>query len=246
MANPQKENGYTAIANEILEHLPSVGLDGSEWDVLSVIFRFTYGFQKKADWISLGMFAKYTKIGRNNIPRIIRKLVSRRILVKDKKSLFINKNWEEWVVSRKILVSPTIAGAITHDSRGAITGDTDKRKKKRKETKERILATSQNEVAEGEANKPERVRGEIEQVFDIFYESINPQINFGNRTMRAAAEDLIKRYGIEKAVGFARAAVAVHGKKFAPVITTPYQLKEKLSALAAFYKTRKARKIAVL
>lgn len=78
----------------------------------------------------------------------------------------------------------------------------------------------------------------ITEVFHIFQE-INPTINYGNPFQRRAVEELVKRFGEEKTKGYARAAVAVHGKKYAPTITNPSKLKEKLSELGAYYKRQK-------
>ena len=51
MANPQKENGFTPIANELLEQIIASGLNGNEMAVTFFIIRKTYGFQKKQDEI---------------------------------------------------------------------------------------------------------------------------------------------------------------------------------------------------
>ena len=48
MANPQLENGFTRIANEILEALSKAELSGSEFRLAIAILRFTYGMQKKS------------------------------------------------------------------------------------------------------------------------------------------------------------------------------------------------------
>ena len=47
MANPQKENGFTSIANEILEALARVDLPSYERRVVDVIIRKTWGFVDK-------------------------------------------------------------------------------------------------------------------------------------------------------------------------------------------------------
>ena len=80
---------------------------------------------------------------------------------------------------------------------------------------------------------------EVNELFRVFYEGNNPGINFGNVTSRKAAEWLIRRYGLEKAKATAEYAVSLTGKKYAPVITTPYQLKEKLGQLIAYYESNK-------
>ena len=49
MASPQKENGYTPIAHEILEALAKQLLSPDEWRILMIIFRKTYGWDKKED-----------------------------------------------------------------------------------------------------------------------------------------------------------------------------------------------------
>lgn len=81
-------------------------------------------------------------------------------------------------------------------------------------------------------DKPaEREMTPVMQVFEIFYRTINPNINFGNRTSRSAAEFMIKKDGLEKTLNAARYAVEVFADQYAPTITTPYQLKEKMTAL---------------
>ncbi|MCR4330231.1 MAG: hypothetical protein NUV65_06840 [Candidatus Roizmanbacteria bacterium] len=82
---------------------------------------------------------------------------------------------------------------------------------------------------------------ETADLINIF-KTINPTINFGNKTTRKAAGDLIKQFGKEKAFEYATYAVSVFGKPYAPVITTPYELREKLSKLAAFHTSDKNKK----
>ena len=49
---PQIENGYTRIANEILDTLCMFSIPGECMQVLNCILRKTYGYQKKEDRIS--------------------------------------------------------------------------------------------------------------------------------------------------------------------------------------------------
>ncbi len=67
------------------------------------------------------------------------------------------------------------------------------------------------------------------------FEEINPNISYGNKTQRQAMIYLVDKYGLEKTKSMIQAAVRIQGEKFAPVITTPYQLKEKLSQLIIYY-----------
>lgn len=76
----------------------------------------------------------------------------------------------------------------------------------------------------------------IEEIFKTFYESGNKGINFGNKTERSAAEWLIKEYGLEKSINTIKYAMSLQDKQYAPIITTPFQLKNNLSKLIAYYK----------
>lgn len=76
----------------------------------------------------------------------------------------------------------------------------------------------------------------IKEVFKTFYDSGNKGINFGNKTERVAAKWLIDNYGIEKTIGTIKYAMSINGKNYAPVITTPYQLKTNMVKLMSYYK----------
>lgn len=104
MASPQLENGYTAIANEIIEELWKINLSPYESRVLWYIFRKTYGWKKKTDWIPLSQFAKAINLDRRLIHRSIKSLSSKKMIVISKDdsnrvSYGINKNYKQWQVS---------------------------------------------------------------------------------------------------------------------------------------------------
>ena len=67
------------------------------------------------------------------------------------------------------------------------------------------------------------------------FKIINPTLNFVNKTQRKALESLVKQYGYEKILRTIQYAMSVQGQKYAPTITTPYQLKEKLGELKIYH-----------
>ncbi len=106
MANPQKENGHTDIANEVLEQLYSIPLSGSEFRVILFIFRKTWGWKKKEDSISLSQIVTKTKLSRKQACEVVNKLVAKRLLFKNKKyinSYSFNKDYDQWVVTERTL-----------------------------------------------------------------------------------------------------------------------------------------------
>ena len=52
MACPQKENGYTSIANELLEQFYRRRFSSSQLKILLLVIRFTYGFNRKTATLS--------------------------------------------------------------------------------------------------------------------------------------------------------------------------------------------------
>lgn len=68
------------------------------------------------------------------------------------------------------------------------------------------------------------------------FEPVNPIINYGNKTHRRALEELVKKYGEEKVRASIKYTVSISGQKYAPTITNPYQLKEKLGELIIYQK----------
>lgn len=102
MANPQVENGYTQIANELFDALVLVPLSDYEHRILGFILRKTYGFKKKQDWISQKQIAKELGIHKCNVSRTIKKLVKKNMIIKNNKVMGIQKNYEEWKLSKQI------------------------------------------------------------------------------------------------------------------------------------------------
>ena len=68
------------------------------------------------------------------------------------------------------------------------------------------------------------------------FESVNPTINYGNKTQRKTLQELLDKFGYEKLLSIIKFAVSVQGKTYTPTITTPIQLKNKLGDLIVYYK----------
>lgn len=107
MANPQYEDGYTKIANEILESLAKTRIPGEARQIFDVILRKTYGYNKKEDSISLSQFYLATGILKQNICASLKQLKSMNLIIqKDNKiaNIYsINKDYSTWKsLSKKI------------------------------------------------------------------------------------------------------------------------------------------------
>lgn len=92
MANPQWENGFVKIATEIWEQLCQIRIPGEVRQVVDVIIRKTWGFNKKWDWISLSQFYKATGIHKPNIIRALRLAIGMNIILKKENTILNNEN----------------------------------------------------------------------------------------------------------------------------------------------------------
>jgi len=103
--------------------------------------------------------------------------------------------------------------------------------------KDRIGKISKDNNKQGEQSSQDEL-DPINQVFEVFYKTVNPAINYGHKTNRAAADWMIKKWGLENVIRIAEYACSVQGQPYAPTITTPGQLKEKTAQLK-IYKEKK-------
>src|SRR5688572_2274410 len=93
MANPQKENGNTQIANEVLEKLISSGLNGTEMSLCFMVIRKTWGWHKKDDKISLTQFQQgINQKNRKVVVENLNKLVTKKLLLVTKSELATGTN----------------------------------------------------------------------------------------------------------------------------------------------------------
>lgn len=100
MANPQREDGYTGIANEILEQLAKARLNGTQMRIVLAVIRFTYGFKRKEHPLSLSFLASAIGSSKRNTQKELNTLLEQRVLLASKagrtRLLGFNKNYEEW------------------------------------------------------------------------------------------------------------------------------------------------------
>jgi phage replication O-like protein O len=80
IANPQLEDGYTIIANEIVEAFARINFSYYESRIVWTLLRRTYGWQKKEDRISISQFQKICGLDRRHISRTLLKLKRRKIV----------------------------------------------------------------------------------------------------------------------------------------------------------------------
>lgn len=115
MASPQVENGYTRIANELMEVIPLYKFNGTQFRILFVVLRYTYGFQRKSHELSLTFIADSTGMHKQQIKRELDILIKNKVLIEEEPPSFnkprtiqFNKNYKEWLISRQSAKTLTV------------------------------------------------------------------------------------------------------------------------------------------
>lgn len=80
MAGPQLEDGYTRIANEILEQVARHRFNGTQIRLLLIVWRYTYGYGRKEAEFSLSFLASLIGAARSQVDRELSALIERRVL----------------------------------------------------------------------------------------------------------------------------------------------------------------------
>lgn len=101
------ENGFTKIANEILDAMAKAPLNGSQRRIIDVLWRSTYGYGRKAHELSETFISEATGITKRQIQRELKALIDSNIILVKKQATFsasrvleFNKYYETWKIQK--------------------------------------------------------------------------------------------------------------------------------------------------
>lgn len=115
MARPQLEDGYTQIANEILEHLMKAHLSPNQWQVLILIFRKTYGYHKKVDYIANSQICLDTLLCKAVVSRCLSSLYDMNLITRKGKLIGFQKDWTKWKLANQSTIDTELAKQSTNE-----------------------------------------------------------------------------------------------------------------------------------
>lgn len=96
------ENGYTRIANEILEKLATIKLSPTQYRILFIIWRYTYGFNRKETDLALSFISNATGCNLRSIQRELKGLEDMGIILQQishgkSRKVSFNKHLDSWL-----------------------------------------------------------------------------------------------------------------------------------------------------
>lgn len=101
MANPQAENGFLRIANEIWNEVIRRDFSKRQKDIILFIWRLSYGCKKKSAFIPQLKDFELCGVGPTNVTKELNYLVSCKVIIWDKSTSFftVAKDYERWQIS---------------------------------------------------------------------------------------------------------------------------------------------------
>lgn len=147
-ANPQLEDGYTRISNELLEAICKYDFTGLQMRILMLFIRSSYGYGKREAAFSLEYIQEKLQIPKRSAQRSLKSLTDANILQVIQEAsrstpriMMLNKKYNEWDISGDQYVTPKSESGDTQVTKNRVTqmtrsGDRDVTHKRK--TKENI------------------------------------------------------------------------------------------------------------
>lgn len=240
MASPQLENGYTSIANEIMEALPRIRIPPEARRVLDVIIRKTYGFRKKKDRISLSQFAMATGIPTSKICRALKRLSGMNMITIEGEyngNIYsINKDyttWNDgWVLPR--VGTPKTPQKVLPQPASRVlprVGDTKEIYTKENNKNNKHMLERKKGPAKSKTNLSSKTYNDVYKIVDAF-EPVNAHWEslHENKKQYDASMRMLNIHGLPYILKVIKELPETNDRQFFPKIYTPVQLEEKWEA----------------
>ncbi len=210
MAGPQKENGYTPIANEILEAIAKITLSPTGYKILFVVWRQTYGFNRCQHSLSDSFIAKATDTHSKLINREINRLIDRKILTLYKQGTYteprqigFNKDYDTWASDYQP------KEGYQRNSRYQLNG-----RQGTNETVDRVPTKQLPKEIQSKDNKESIYSLSVQKVFSIWNDQKIITHGF-TEDINKAISAAIKKYGVDEVVlGIQRYSKIYHDPDF--------------------------------
>ncbi|WIF73795.1 replication protein [Proteus vulgaris] len=143
------DDGYTRIANELLESLSCCNLTVRQLRVMLAIIRKTYGFGKKVDRISDSQLADVSGLSRQNVNKAKKELISMNYLILEGNKIGVNKEVSAWKNQSRDCVSNLKTKKVSNLETNDVSGlETHKRNTLKKKEITNISSENSNESSD--------------------------------------------------------------------------------------------------
>lgn len=195
------DNGYTRIANELLEAVMLANLTQHQLLVFFAIARKTYGYNKKSDWVGNEQLSKLTGMLPHKCSAAKSELVSRGILLAEKRHISINKNIHEWkekqTYPKKVNLPESGNKTLPESGKSYYPNQVNTKDNTTKEKKYNNTPLTPHEVKGGESTKPTK-RKSTPINYDEYLNAYNEEV--GDRLPHAVEANEKRKTRIRKII----------------------------------------------
>ena len=213
MADVQLENGYTKIANEILERMALTKLSPTQFRLILVIWRYTYGFNRKDHAMSLNFLAEATGVHKQRVKQELDKLIESNIVIvteegtnSKSRKLAFNKDYDTWFLqsTKEGTVSEIADTRVSEIADTRVSEIADTRVSEIADTRvSEIADTRVSEIAYQEINNinknlnkyKEDDEGIVERILDLLQKSKILDKDDITEFLREDIQDVIDNFG---------------------------------------------------
>lgn len=116
--NPQMENGFIRISNELWDAWMCSRFTAREERMIKVVIRFSYGVNRTFALLSKSDLARFMNEHLPNVDRIMKSLLARGVIrvesagPKGPLRIFLNKHYREWRVDQALQKDPDFFGKV--------------------------------------------------------------------------------------------------------------------------------------
>ena len=101
---PELDDGYLKLANELVDQFVKLKITATQWNILFLVMRETYGYNRKAKDLSVSYIAKAIGVSEYSTSKAVQDLIQKKILVeysqptpRASREIGINKYYLDWV-----------------------------------------------------------------------------------------------------------------------------------------------------
>jgi len=182
-----------------------------------LLYAIIYGFSQNGEGEYYGSqryISKAMKISLPTANKLINSLLKKGLIIKKEESHYqaVFKRKEGLVVLKKVKqgVKETLTVGV-------------------KETLTNKYNTNNN--INNNITCEDKPRKDIQELLRLFYENLNPNLKFQNKTLRADAEFLVNHYPLDKLETMILYIKEHQNEQYFPTITTPTQLRDKMASI---------------
>lgn len=106
------DNGFTRIANELLEAVIGAGLTQNQMLITLAVIRKTYGYNKTSDWVGNAQLSELTGLPITRCSTERNKLVKMNVLTAEGRMIGINKEISAWNTKFHTISKPAITESV--------------------------------------------------------------------------------------------------------------------------------------